>query len=285
VSVARTVQVALAQVDPVLGDVEGNGRRALEVIERAHLDGADLVVFPELSLTGYALGGVADDVALRLDDEVVRSLARASRSVDVVVGLVEQGPVTTYNSALYLADGAVAHVHRKTHLPTYGRFEEHKHYSAGSAVRAFDTRFGRFGMLICFDAWQPPLPYIAVHDGAGVLIVTACSSLEPGAGMDPAELEQDWAELLRVTARFLATWIVFVNRVGDEAGVTFWGGSCVVDPWGRVVAQAPRAESAVVHAEVDVAAVRRRRREAPLLKESGLELVRREVGRLVDGRS
>jgi predicted amidohydrolase len=277
-----TVRIALAQVDCVLGDVEANARRAREHVERSRAGGADLVVFPELSMTGYALGAVTEDVALAIDDEAVVALAAAADGVGVVVGCVEQGPVQTYNSALYLEGGAVVHVQRKTHLPTYGRFEEHKHFSQGPALRAFDTRLGRFAVLICNDAWQAPLAYLAVHDGARVLIVPACSSLEPGAGTDPAEIERDWSDLLRFHARFLQAWVVFVNRVGEEAGLTFWGGSQVVDPWGEVVARAPRGEPALVHAEIDLGAVRRRRRELPLLKEPRLGLIRREVDRLLD---
>jgi predicted amidohydrolase len=277
-----TLRVALAQVDCVLGDVEENVRRAREQIARARADGAELVVFPELSLTGYALGAVTEDVALTVDDEAIAALAAAADDVGVVVGCVELGAVQTFNSALYLERGAVVHVQRKTHLPTYGRFEEHKYFSQGAALRAFDTRLGRFALLICNDAWQAPLAFVAVHDGARVLIVPACSSLEPGSGTDPAEIERDWSDLLRFHARFLQAWVVFVNRVGEEAGLTFWGGSQVVDPWGRIVAQAPRGEPALVHADLDLGAVRRRRRELPLLKEPRLGLMRREMDRLLD---
>jgi predicted amidohydrolase len=276
------LNVALAQVDCILGDVAENARRARDAISRARDAGANLVVFPELSLTGYALGTVTEDVALTADDPAIASLAEVADGVAVVVGCVEHGRVQTYNTALYLEDGAVAHIQRKTHLPTYGRFEEHKHFSQGPALRAFDTRLGRFALLICNDAWQAPLAYIAAHDGARVLIVPACSSLEPGSGTDPAEIERDWSDLLRFHARFLQAWVVFVNRVGEEAGLTFWGGSQVVDPWGRIVAQAPRAEEALVHADIDLAAVRRRRRELPLLKEPRLGLVRREMDRLIE---
>jgi predicted amidohydrolase len=275
------LRVALAQVDCVLGDVEENARRARELIARARAQGAGLVVFPELSLAGYALGAVTADVALRLDDPEIASLAAVAGDAGVVVGCVEAAPVQTYNSALYLEGGEVRHVQRKTHLSTYGRFEEHKHFSQGSGLRAFDTRFGRLAVLICYDAWQAPLGWLAVHDGARVLVVTACSSLEPGAGTDPAEIERDWADLLRLQARFLQAWVVFVNRVGEEAGLTFWGGSRVLDPWGEVVAQAPRGEEALVIADLDVGAVRRRRRAIPLLKDPRFGLVRRELDRLL----
>jgi predicted amidohydrolase len=277
-----TLRVALAQVDCALGDVAENVRRAHEVIARARDDGADLVVFPELSLTGYALGDVTEDVALAVDDPLVAGLAAATDDIAVVVGCVESGRVHNYDSALFLDGGAVVHVQRKTHLPTYGRWEEHKYFTAGPSVRAFDTRLGRTALLICNDAWQAPLAYIAAHDGARLLIVTAASSLVHADGTDPAELERDWGDLLRFHARFLQAWVVFVNRVGNEAGVTFWGGSRIVDPWGRIVVEAPRAEEALVHADLDVTAVRRRRRELPLLKEPRLGLIRREIDRLID---
>jgi predicted amidohydrolase len=278
----RTVNVALAQVDCVLGDVMENARRTREAMDRARAEGADLIVFPELNLTGYALGTVTEDVALTLDDPAVTAIAEATTDIAAVIGIVEHGRVHTYNSALFLDRGEIVHVQRKTTLPTYGRWEEHKHFRHGPALRAFDTRLGRVAMLICNDAWQAPLAYLAVHDGARMLIVPTCSSLEAEAGTDPAELERDWADLLRFHARFLQAWVVFVNRVGEEAGVRFWGGSRVVDPWGEVIAQAPRGEPALVHAELDITAVRRRRREMPLLKEHRLDVIKRELDRLVE---
>jgi predicted amidohydrolase len=279
-AMAGTLRVAMAQVDCALGDLAENARRASRAIRQAAEQGADLVVFPELSLTGYALGTIGDDVALELGDETIAALAAEAGDVDVVLGFVEQGPVQTYNSAIYLERGVAVHVQRKTYLPTYGRFEEHKHFSPGPSLRAFDTRLGRFALLICNDVWQPPLPFVAIHDGARMLIVPSCSSLSGEAGTDPAEIERDWIDLLRFYARFLQTYVVFVNRVGNEAGLTFWGGSQVVDPWGRVLAQAPRHEPAVVVADVDLGAVRRRRREIPLLKEPRLGLLRQELERL-----
>ncbi len=278
----RTLRVALAQLDCVLGDVQENARRARAAIAEARAADADLIVFPELNLTGYALGAVSDDIALEADDPTITALGAEAVDMDIVLGFVEEGAVHTFNSAIYLEGNSPVHLQHKTYLPTYGRFEEHKHFSPGQSMRAFRTKFGRMAILICNDVWQPPLPFLAVHGGARILIVPACSSLSSDAGTDPAELEGDWHNLLRFHARFLQTYIVFVNRVGEEAGVTFWGGSHVVDPWGRIVAQAPRHEPALVLAELDLAAVRRRRREMPLVKEARLELLHREFERLAN---
>jgi predicted amidohydrolase len=277
-----TIRVALAQVDCALGDIGENARRARAAIAEAKSQQADLIVFPELNLTGYALGAVGEDLALAADDEVIADLAAAAGEIDVVLGFVEDGPVHSHNSAVYLAGGRPLRVQRKVYLPSYGRFEEHKHFSPGQSVQAFDSRFGRLALLICNDAWQPPLPFLSVHDGARVLIVPACSSLEPDAGTDPGN-EDDWGELLRFHARFLESYVIFVNRVGTEAGLKFWGGSRVVDPWGRLVAEAPKHEPALVIADLDLRAVRTRRREMPLLKEGRLGMLAREFARLVDG--
>ncbi len=274
--------MALAQLDCALGDVPENAQRASAAIAEARRQGADLIMFPELNLTGYALGSVSDDVALRADSPTIMRLAEEAGEMGVVLGFVEDGPVHTYNSAIYLQGGVRIHLQRKTFLPTYGRFEEHKHFSSGQSLRAFDSPLARFAVLICNDVWQPPLPFLAVHDGARVLLVPSSSSLEAGAGTDPAEVQSDWRTLLCFHARFLQSYMVFVNRVGEEAGVNFWGGSMVVDPWGRVIAEAPRHQAAVVLAELDLEAVRRRRREMPLVKEGRLSLLQREFGRLAD---
>lgn len=268
--------VALAQVDCALGDIEENGRRAREAIARARAQDADLIVFPELSLTGYSM---VDDVALAPDAPAIAALGAEAGEMGVVVGFVEEGLVHTYNSAIYLEAGRAVHVQRKCYLPTYGRFEERKHFSPGQALRAFDTAMGRLAMVLCNDAWQAPLPFIAVHDGARMLIVPACSPLPEEAERQP-EIRRDWRDLVRFHARFLQAYVLFVNRVGEEAGLRFWGGSQVVDPWGRMVAEAPEDEPALILAELDSSAVRRRRREIPLLKDPRLGLLRHELDRL-----
>ena len=133
-------------------------------------------MFPELSLTGYSLGRVPDDVALESLDGDLAGILDDDGRTGVVVGYAEAGRLHTYNTAAYLQEGVARHLHRKLFLTTYGIFEERKHFSPGQALRAFDTPFGRMAILICNDAWQPMLPCLAVQDGARVLIVPANSS-------------------------------------------------------------------------------------------------------------
>jgi len=268
------VRVSLAQVDPVLGDVAGNVRRVREVIREARSAGSDLVVFPELTLTGYALGHTDVDVTRAVTDAELAELADEADGIACVVGFAEAGRVHTYNSAAYLEDGVVRHVHRKLYLPTYDIWEERKHFTPGNAMRAFETRFGPAAILVCSDAWQPALAVLAVQDGARVLIVPTNSTGRR------ANIEGEWRDINRFYARMLECYVVFVNRVGDEAGLHFWGGSHVYDPWGELVAEAPNDEPALVTTELDLAAVRRRRREMPLVKEARLALLSRELERL-----
>jgi predicted amidohydrolase len=276
------VRVALAQTDSILGDTDENLRRAKEVVAQAKDRGADLTVFPELSLSGYALGELGDDVPIEAHSKPISSLAEAAGEMAVVVGFCEEGRgFQTYNSAAYLEGGALRHLHRKLYLPNYRIYEERKHYNPGQSMRAFDTRFGRMAMLICNDAWQTFLPFIAVQDGAQVLIIPADSGSYPSYP-ELLDTRGYWRGITRFYARMLECYVVFVNRVGKQDNLVFWGYSHVVDPWGTVVAEGPLHEEALITVDIDLGNVRRRRREVPLVKEARLALLARELNRLVD---
>jgi predicted amidohydrolase len=269
------VRVALGQVEPALGDVPENTRRTREVLDRARSEGADLVVLPELMLTGYSLGRVSEDVSRSVDDPEIMELAEAADGLGCLVGFAEAGRVHTYNSAAYLEGGEVRHVHRKLYLPTYDIWEERKHFTPGGAMRSFDTDgIGRVAILICSDAWQPALAVLAVQDGARVLIVPANSTRRLPA------IQEEWRDINRFYARILECYVVFVNRVGEEHELSFWGGSHVYDPWGELVAEAPADEPALLTVDLDLGGVSRRRREMPLVKEARLALLSRELDRL-----
>ncbi|WP_409058900.1 nitrilase-related carbon-nitrogen hydrolase [Streptomyces sp. SYP-A7185] len=274
------MRVALAQTDCVLGEVDENLAQARDQIGRAAAQGADLVVFPELSLHGYHLGGLKRDTSLETTDRRLMDLSTAGP--DVVVGLHEHTSLRAYNTSAYYAEGQLLHAHRKLYLPNYLAWEERKHVSPGQHLRAYDLPggHGRAATLVCNDAWQPVLPWLAVQDGAEVIIVPTNSA----AGLDPEAMDTGlyWDTLLSYTARMLQCWVVFVNRVGNENGATFWGGSRVVDPRGTVVAQAPKWEAGLVTVDIDVQEARRQRRAVPLVAEARLGLVDREVRRLID---
>ncbi|QDQ12877.1 nitrilase-related carbon-nitrogen hydrolase [Streptomyces spectabilis] len=274
------MRVALAQTDCALGEVDENLEVARECVTQARAQCADLVVFPELSLHGYHLGALKRDTSLAADDP--RLLGLSLLGPDVLVGLHEHTSLRAYNTAGYYAAGALRHAHRKLYLPNYLAWEERKHVSPGQHLRAYDLpgEHGRAATLICNDAWQPVLPWLAVQDGAEVIVIPTNSA----ASLDPEAMDTGlyWDTLLSYTARMLQCWVVFVNRVGNENGATFWGGSRVVDPRGTVVAQAPKWEAGLVTVDIDLHEARRQRRAVPLVAEARLGLVDREVRRLID---
>lgn len=184
------VFIALAQIATKLGDVNANLEKHLELIRQAVSSGVDLIVFPELSLTGYCLQDLVPTVALdaSTDDPVFKHLLEASQYVDVVVGFVDSDARHRFFiAAAYLSGGKVVHVHHKAYLPTYGLFDEGRFFAWGDSVRAFDTRFGRAGILICEDFWHASPPYLLWLDGADLFLFTSAS---PGAGLaaDPCSI-------------------------------------------------------------------------------------------------
>ncbi len=281
------MRVALAQIDSVLGQTDQNLKRAAAAIDEAVAGGADLIVFPELATSGYSLGQVSDSVALPGNDPELSGLASRAKGAGVLIGYPEEGnrSIHTYNSAAYLHDhggkgNRLLHNHRKLYLPTYDIFEERKHFSPGQQMRAYDTPQGRMATLICNDAWQPQLPFLAIQDGAQVLLMPTNSA--QSRFPEHYDSATYWSDITAFYARMYQCYVVFVNRVGNEGSLRFWGGSHVVDPWGQVVGEAPRHEEALVLVDIDLALIRKRRREVPLVKEARLGLVEREVRRLVE---
>ena len=277
----KDVRVALAQVAPRLGDVEANLALHVETAGRARDDGAGVVVFPELSLTGYLLRDQVPDVALRHGDPVLDQLEQASRDVDMIVGFVEESSGHQYyNSAGYFSGGRLLHVHRKLYLPTYGMFQEGRDFAAGDRLRAIDAPCGPCGLLICEDLWHASCTWLLAHEGAEVIFGISCGptrGTKPGGKITSLAV---WGELLRVQAQLQTAYMVYVNRVGCEDGLTFGGGSMVFDPFGRLVAELPALEEGLVTVELQDEVLRRARTAYPLLRDENLELVRRELERI-----
>ncbi len=275
------MRITLAQLAPTLGDVAANLARSEEVLSDVAGD-TDLVVFPELFLTGYSIGSVEEDVSLYPDEPKIREMTRAAGDAGVIMGFVEaeRRGLFTYNSAAYYQDGSLVHVHRKLYLPTYSIFEERKHFTPGPSLQAFQTHQGHRGaILICNDAWQPQLAFLATQDGAHILYIPTASA--QSRFPEHFDSQTYWMDITRFYARMFQVFVVFVNRVGSEDQLHFWGGSHVVDPWGDVVAQAKQEVEEVFTVDIDLAQVARRRRAIPLVKEARLGLIRREVDRLL----
>jgi NAD+ synthase (glutamine-hydrolysing) len=278
--------LALAQINTQLGNVPANLEKHLELAQEAHASGADLVLFPELSLTGYGLQDLAPAVSHKPspDDEVFGPLLKASQQIDILVGFVdEDARHRFYISAAYLSRGEVVHVHHKVYLPTYGLFDEGRFFAWGDSVRAFDTRFGRAGVLICEDFWHASPPYLLWLDGADLFLFASAS---PGRGLnqEPHLESARWVEHInRAYASLFTSFVAHTNRVGFEDGLHFWGGATLFDPNGELVAHGPYDEEALTLAQIDLNQLHRTRARLPLLRDERTALVLREMNRIAGG--
>ena len=278
------LNLALAQIATKLGDVESNLEKHLNFIKQAKEQKADLVVFPELSLTGYVVQDLVATVAHRPreEDPIFKHLLKASEDVDLVIGFVDEDDRHRFFIAsTYLSGGRVLHVHHKVYLPTYGLFDEGRFFAWGDKVRAFDTRFGRAGLLICEDFWHASPPYLLWLDGADLMLF---SSASPGRGLtDQEKLDSArWVERVNSAyASMFTSFVVHSNRVGYEDGLHFWGGATVNDPNGELLVHGPYFEEAVTLVELDLNQLRRTRARLPLLRDERTNLTMSELQRIL----
>lgn len=276
-------KLALAQINTKLGNLDANARKHAQMIQRAASAGASLVVFPELSLSGYLLKDLTPDTAL--DPECaapLKQLAANDSRVGCAVGFVEQSKdFKFYNSVAYLDAGEIQHIHRKVYLPTYGMFDEKRFFAAGGTLRPVNTRFGTLGFLICEDIWHFSTSYLLAHQGALMIVASIAGPTRGVRGStDQLGSAASWELLARTVAQFNTVFLVTVNRVGFEDGMNFFGGSLVVDPYGCVVARGKPFDEDLVIAEIDFDLVRRARTQIPLLRDEKIELTLRELERI-----
>ncbi len=267
------IRVAIVQTKPAKGDYQKNLRRAREAFGQLAGDGPDLIVLPEAAMTGYFLEGAVYDLALPAA-EFGRDLAHAWRAcskqdVDLVAGFYENDGGTYYNSAVYLhvtdRDERIVHLHRKMFLPTYGVFDEERFLSRGHRLAVFHARFGEMALAICEDACHAIIPTIAAIKGARILIVPSAS---PGRGIEHSgELASiaQWREILHQAAVEHGIFVIYAGLTGFEGGKGMTGSSCVVDPRGRILVQAPPSEPCIVRAELDLREIDLARASLPLL--------------------
>jgi NAD+ synthase (glutamine-hydrolysing) len=280
------IRLALAQINTRLGDVQANLEKHLAYVQDTLAAGADLLIFPELSLTGYTLQDLAFAVSHHPtpSDPVFAPLLEASQDLDLVVGFVdEDNRHRFFIAAAYLSGGKVLHVHHKVYLPTYGLFDEGRFFAWGDHIQAFDTRFGQVGIAICEDFWHASPPYLLWLDGADLLIFTSAS---PGRGISADDRLESarWVEHInQAYASLFTSFVAHANRVGYEDGLNFWGGSTVFDPNGKLVVKGPYHEEALTITEIDLNQLHRTRARLPLLRDERTALVQRELARIVGG--
>ncbi len=284
-----SIRVALAQIAPSLGQLERNLTTHHELLEQARAGGADLVVFPELGLTGYQLQDLAAEVAMRLDDPRLAELIRATEGLSAVVSFVEESADhRLFIAAALLEDGELRHVHRKLFLPTYGLFDERRFFASGDLLRAVPSQLGvGIGIGVCEDFWHLTVPQILALDGAQILINVSSSPGRDLAATNEVGLgtATSWRTLMRTYAQLTTSFVIFCNRVGVDESISFWGGSEVIAPTGAPVFSAPFYDEGMFFADIAPADIRRERIGLPLLRDERPELQVRELQRIVRERA
>jgi len=269
------MKVALAQVSSRLGDIDKNLERHIYFVEKARRKKANLVVFPELSLTGYTLMDLVADVALNPGvHPVFKELKVLSRGIDLVVGFVEEKEKGIfYNSAAYLTGGRIAHIHRKVFLPTFGMFEEARFFGQGRSFRPFDTRFGRAGLMICRDFLSYGASYLLFAGGSDLIIVVSAA---PGRGFREEGgfvTSRMWELMGEAISYFSTAFVIYTNRVGFEDGKAFAGGSFVFNPKGQLIARASDIDEEMLLADLRLDELREIRKKWTFKRDDRPEII------------
>ncbi|MFY9233053.1 MAG: nitrilase-related carbon-nitrogen hydrolase [Fimbriimonadaceae bacterium] len=280
--------VACAQIAPRKGELEANLDKIAALISQASSEGADLVIFPEAATTGYFLeggvlelaqtaGALAAAVASRIPHPPAPSPFAGTNhpengegGPDVLIGFYERAEGNLYNSAAYLSFASgkaeVVHVYRKFFLPTYGVFDEERFVSHGRGLGLTDTRLGKTGILICEDVWHSVLPTLLAVKGAQIILVPSASPARGFQGETPGNLDR-YRRMLTAISEEHAVFCVNCQLTGFEGGKGFVGGSSVIDPFGKLIAQSPVQEEHLLLAEIDLGLIEIARARAPLISD------------------
>lgn len=277
------MRAAIAQISPHLGELEKNLEIHLRFIERARKKKADLVIFPELSLTGYTLMDLVPEAALVPGRQpLFKRLREASRGIDIVLGFVEEKEKGLYyNSAAYLSGGRILHLHRKVFLPTYGMFEEAKFFAQGRNFNAFDTRFGRAGLMVCRDFLSYGAGYLLFAGGADIVIVISAAPGRGFSGRGGFATARMWELMGEAISYFSTAFVFYVNRVGFEEGKAFAGGSFVFGPSGRILAKASNSEEELLLVDLDLEEIREARKKWTFRRDDRPEIILQALERIV----
>jgi predicted amidohydrolase len=279
-------KIALAQINPALGNLEKNIKKHITFIDRAIKKKADLIVFPELSLSGYSVKDINFELAVNpYTSGLLKPLKEKSKKISIICGGIEEGEnYGVFNSAFYIEGGEVKFTHRKVYPPDYGMFEEIRYFSKGKSADVHDTKFGKIGVLICEDIWHISLPLLAALKGAKIIIAIACSPTRLAINSKLKRLKnyEINSEHHKAYSRLLSLYTVFCNRVGFEDGVNFWGGSEIVDPFGNVNKAAKFFEEDLIFSEINLNSVRRARHLARHFLDEDVNFLKNEVRILND---
>ena len=275
------MRVHIEQMKPVLGDREKNLLKMLEAIDKGIASGEDLIVFPELCLNGYVLEDLVFETAIK---DVPEILLEKSREISIVFGAVEMGEGDyPYNTLFYLEDGKIIYKHRKVYLANYGMFFEGRYFMSGDKIRAFDTKFGRMAMVQGEDMMHQSVQFILAQDNAKYIFVSAAAPAR--LGINKHDISSQWRDILKSSSYLNGVYTIFANRVGVEDGITFFGNSMAVAPNGDIIQEADFMKEGSLSCELSDRRVRTARIATPIFKNENLDLVKREIERIIKGKT
>ncbi len=277
------MKVALAQISPHLGNLRKNLDLHIQSIEKAKKKKADLLIFPELSLTGYTLMDMVDDMSIVPGkNPIFKELIAKSREISLVVGFVEEMEKGLfYNSAAFLSKGKILHIHRKVFLPTFGMFDEARFYAQGKNFHIFPTPFGNAGMMICRDFLSYGASYLLFAGGAEIIIVISAAPGRGTAQEEAYETSRMWEIMGETISRFSTVFLIYCNRVGFEDGKHFAGGSFIFNPAGEMIARAAYVDQDFLFYEINLDEVREIRKKWPYKRDDKPEIILEALKRIV----
>ena len=294
------MKVFVAQTHPALFDVSANLDVVISKISEAREKGAELIVFPELALTGYFVRHRYHEVALKMDSLEIMRLAAATKGTAAVVGFIEESrSMNFYNAALVAVDGKVLFAYRKLNLPNYGVFEERKFFAHGKQIPVFRLHDFTMAVMICNDLWHPSLPYLAVCQKADVFI-TIFNSSQGSMGTEFSNIES-WGIINKFYSRVFGIYNICANRVGyeswedrrcaapdedarsdsDEMTFLFWGGSEIINPYGQQIAKAAFYKPDEISGEISKQLLRKKKILLPYLRNDDPFFTHRQLQRVL----
>jgi len=280
------MKVMVAQIAPKLGDIEKNFQIHLDILENARKDKTDLVVFPELSLTGYSLQDLIPEVAIQIENNhYFDELKKISKEISFIIGFVEEKEKGIfYNSAAFFNKGEIIHIHRKVFLPNYGIFEEARFFASGNKFEVVSTDLGNFGILICRDFLHFPTSYILFVGGAEIVVVVSNSPVRGISDKEYFESARFWECHGEDVARLLTSFVIYCNRVGFEEGLCFGGGSFICNPFGKLLRKADYVDEEIFTEEINLNEVRNARIVAPYKRDDSPELILKELKKILSAK-
>ena len=238
------MRVTLAQTSPKLN--RSNLAEILDIIQ-SNKDSSDLIVFAELSLNGYLLQDKLSEDAWELSE--LTEIYELSKDIDIVIGAALRDTDGFRNAALYFSKGKLFNQHNKVHLPNYGMFEEARYFNAGDEFESFNVQDIKVSMLVCEDLWHKSIHHDLIQENPDLIIALVASPAR-GFSDDGLEIENQWYEIIKTVAKETKSKLIFVNRVGFEDGLGFWGGSAIVNENAEIIHKLPHYEKLVQTFEI-----------------------------------